>query len=74
MAIGYRAMYAKGMYIRVRVVWMLAHPPRLPARPLRPIDLHARLTRKYLSIFKHIQVYSKYFKEYLENMSSMSSL
>jgi hypothetical protein len=32
-----------------------------PARPLWPIDLHTRPTRKYLSVFKHIRVYLRYF-------------
>jgi hypothetical protein len=32
-----------------------------PTHPLRPIDLSARPTRKYLSIFEHIQIYLKYF-------------
>jgi hypothetical protein len=44
---------------------------RMPACLLHLIDLHAHLTRKYLSIFKYIQ---GIFKEYLENMFNMSSL
>jgi hypothetical protein len=47
------------------------HPP---AHSLRLIDLHASLTRKYLSIFEHIQVYLRYFKEYSKNISNMSGL
>jgi hypothetical protein len=39
-----------------------ARPPGPPARPLRLIDLHVHLIRKYSSIFEHIQVYSRYFK------------
>jgi hypothetical protein len=45
-----------------KVVHMPVCSPRLPARLLRPIDLHAHQIRKYSSIFKHIWVYSRYFK------------
>jgi hypothetical protein len=34
---------------------------RPPACPPGPIDLCVRSIRKYLSIFKHIQVHSRYF-------------
>jgi hypothetical protein len=43
----------------------------LCARPPRPVDLRAYLTKKYSSIFEHIWVI---FKEYSENMSSMPGL
>jgi hypothetical protein len=39
----------------------------LCACPPRPVDLHARPTRKYLSIFEYIR---GIFKEYSENISS----
>jgi hypothetical protein len=48
-----------------KVVCTLAHPP---ACPPRLIDLRARPTRKYMSIFEHIR---DIFKEFLENMSSI---
>jgi hypothetical protein len=36
--------------------------PARTTRPLRPIDLYAHPTRKYSSIFEHIQVYLSIFK------------
>jgi hypothetical protein len=42
--------------------------PGQPTCSLRPVDLCARPTRKYSSIFKYIQAYSSIFEVFLKNI------
>jgi hypothetical protein len=42
----------RGANKKPRVVWMPIYPPGPLARPLRPLDLHADMTKKYSSIFE----------------------
>jgi hypothetical protein len=57
-----RTKHIKPKVKQVKAEIRVVRPLEPPARPLHPIDLHARPTRKYLSIFEHIRVYSRYFR------------